>query len=97
MFFSQKAGRRRRRESTIPGEVFACAEGRSSEVGSPLLNGRGYPVVARSGLESLARKQTTPGFAKGSDAVAPHSLTRAGKHPPWILPPTEISQLLPSL
>ena len=32
-------------------------EKRSSEVGSPPLNGRGYPVVARTGLEPLARKK----------------------------------------
>jgi hypothetical protein len=90
MFFSQKTGRRRRRGSTIPGEVSTSVEWRSSEVGSPLLNGRGCPVVACSGLESLARGKTTPGFAKGSDAVAPHSGTRAGKHPPWFIPPSQI-------
>jgi len=32
-------------------------------------------------------EKTNPGFAKGSDAVAPHSRTHAGKHPPWLIPP----------
>ena len=88
MTYLYETGRCRRWKSTISGEVSAGAGRRSSEVGS--LIDRGFPVVVRSGLESLARKKIILGFAKGLDKVAPCYLSRAGKHPPWYYPPLHI-------
>jgi hypothetical protein len=73
------------------GSLHRCGEAffrsRIAAAQRPGLPGSGVLRVGIPGPE-----KTIPGFAKGSDAVAPHSRTRAGKHPPWLIPP---SQLIP--